>query len=1214
MTTRIKSGLFLLLIVMLTSVTWLYRFQVEDLRHLVEGELTAISQFKAQQIADWKISNLDDASVLQRNLFLKAVEDGFLKNPTTNNLHELADRLDLLAEVQGFTNILLIDSEGKELMRLKQGCLLQFDRLSSYMETAAATRKPVFVDLHNHSDGSPPHTSIIVPLFHDADVNSQLSGFLLMVNNAADFLFPLLDSWPTQSASAETLLVRREGDQAVILNVPRNSSEIGHSLRLPLSAMNEVAVMAAVGRQGYVEGRDYRDAKVAAVLMPVAHTTWSLVVKKDFKEAFAHWPYHVAFPVTLLVFLITLIAVSWLFFWKSEQKAQLEALNQIEQDRRAALEHEALLLRSIIDGIIATDSDGRVILINTAAEQMTGWTEEAANGHRITEVFTLVDVRTGEAQPHLVQEALATNRPICLSLAGHVLLVTKDGQQYHVTFSIAPVDVSANRLGGSILIFRDVSESYRLREAIRQERDLFQLFIDQVPVAIAMFDRQMCYLAASKRYMEDFKLGDRDIIGRSHYEVLPSITGRSEMHQRVLGGVVESAEEDAIRWSDGKTDWVQWAMHPWYESSGEVGGLVFFCEVITARKKAELALEASKDRLNHLLSVSPVVIYSLQADTFTPTWVSPNVVDLLGYTTDEVLQPSWFSTHLYGADQDQMLADSQAFRDANHRVREYRFYCKDGSVRWIRDELRLLHDEQGEPAEIVGAWMDITQRREIEDALERSEATFRTIFEKHSAVKLLIDPSDGRILDANEAAATFYGWPREELQNMNVHDINTLSSEQIAAEMEKVFRNEQVRFKFRHRLADGSARDVEVFCSGIEIQGRMVLHTISQDITRRRQLEEQLRQSQKMESIGLLAGGVAHEFNNMLAVIIGYCQFALDRATADNPLHDDLREILRAANHSAQITRQLLAFAQQQTTETKKFNVNTAVSELLGMLGKLIGEQIELTWHPGNCELPVLMDPTQFNQILINLCLNARDAIASTGTITIATSIGSGQFDACCGAACEFDRYAVLSVSDNGCGMDQATRERIFEPFFTTKDPGKGTGLGLSMVYGSIQQSGGFIDVKSTPGEGTTFTLFLPLTEMNLRPLEAADVPEPTKNGATILLVEDDPSVLRMAQLMITDLGYQVLAVDSPEEAIQLVRSHGDRVDMLVTDMIMPKMNGAELAATLQAVLPGLKVLFISGYAPGGLSIPGNESQEICFLQKPFGIKELESKIWKVLQ
>ena len=510
---------------------------------------------------------------------------------------------------------------------------------------------------------------------------------------------------------------------------------------------------------------------------------------------------------------------------------------------------------------------------------------------------------------------------------------------------------------------------------------------------------------------------------------------------------------------------------------------------------------------------------------------------------------------------------------------------------------------------------EITERKKAEAALEQSEAKFRALFHKHAAIKLLLDPGDGRILDANEAAVAFYGWSREQLRNMHVQDLNTLPPEQTSAELAKASRNEQVCFEFRHRRANGSTRDVAVYSSVIELPGKTLLHATYHDITIQRQLKEQLRQAQKMESIGILAGGVAHEFNNMLAVIIGYGQLAQEKISSDSPLHNDLQEILRAAEHSARVTRQLLAFARQHPSRAEVFDLNSATRDLLNMLRRLIEEQIEMVWQPGPDEMPVLMDPTQFDQILINLCLNARDAIAGTGTIIIATSVAP------CVCAKSTDghsrasgNYAILSICDDGCGMDRFTRERIFEPFFTTKAPGESTGLGLSVVYGTVQQNGGCIEVASTPGEGTTFTLSFPLASDYVAPVEKEEVAEHFARGKTILLVEDDPSVLQMVEHMLCELGYEVLAVDSPREAIQLARSFAGAIDLLVTDMVMPKMNGLELLDALQEDIPDIKVLFISGYVYRSKDIQDDNILGVGFLQKPFTLYDLARKVDSVIR
>jgi len=422
------------------------------------------------------------------------------------------------------------------------------------------------------------------------------------------------------------------------------------------------------------------------------------------------------------------------------------------------------------------------------------------------------------------------------------------------------------------------------------------------------------------------------------------------------------------------------------------------------------------------------------------------------------------------------------------------------------------------------------------ETLRESEEKFRSLFQNHSAVKLIIDPENGNIVEANEAAVKFYGWPAQQLQRMSLYEINTLPPEQIEAEIKKVLAEKSIRFEFCHRLADGSIKDVEVFSSSIDIKGEKFLHSIIHDITEYRKLEGQYRQAQKMEAVGRLAGGVAHDYNNFLSVIIGYSELALHKMGPEDPLCNDLKQILTAAKRSRDITRRLLAFARKEQITPEVLDLNAAVEGLLEILRQLVGEDIDLVWKPGADLWPVLMDSPQFGQVLANFCVNARDAIADVGKITIET--GNATFDdAYCSKQAGLipGDFVFLSVSDDGHGMDKATIDKIFEPFFTTKEAGQGTGLGLATVYGIVRQNNGFINVDSEPGRGSTFTVYLPRY--------AGDIPErygetsrkiQKGKGETLLVVEDNIAILQLAERILTDCNYKVLTASTPSEALRL--------------------------------------------------------------------------------
>jgi two-component system, cell cycle sensor histidine kinase and response regulator CckA len=399
------------------------------------------------------------------------------------------------------------------------------------------------------------------------------------------------------------------------------------------------------------------------------------------------------------------------------------------------------------------------------------------------------------------------------------------------------------------------------------------------------------------------------------------------------------------------------------------------------------------------------------------------------------------------------------------------------------------------------------------------------------------------------------------------------------------------------------------------------LHNIEMDAQRRtaeaqrERLSEQLLQAQKMDSIGRLAGGVAHDFNNLLMGILGYVELAQEEVGDRQPLREFLDEVKKNAERSADLTRQLLAFARRQTIAPKVFDLNDAVSGLLGLLRRLLGEEIDLAWMPGLEVGEVRMDPSQLDQILANLCANARDAIEGVGTLTIETQ--ACTIDAAYGrlhAEAEPGAYVMLAVSDTGCGIPPEVKAHLFEPFFTTKKQGAGTGLGLSTVYGIVKQNKGFINVYSEAGRGTTFKLYLPRTADAVPSAAAAAAATAVPRGTeTILLVEDDEAIRRVTTRYLASLGYTVLSAGAPEEALRLAGSHEGELPLLITDVVMPGMSGRDLSTRLLELRPTIKTLFMSGYTADVIAHQGVLDEDVEFLQKPVPMAELGIKVRELL-
>jgi len=426
------------------------------------------------------------------------------------------------------------------------------------------------------------------------------------------------------------------------------------------------------------------------------------------------------------------------------------------------------------------------------------------------------------------------------------------------------------------------------------------------------------------------------------------------------------------------------------------------------------------------------------------------------------------------------------------------------------------------------------------------------------------------------------------------------------------------RGRMINRRKDGTFYEDDASIAPVrDAAGKIVNYVAAmRDVTHEARLEKQLRQAQKMEAVGRLAGGVAHDFNNLLMGIMGYVELCRNELPLTHPIRHYLDKVADAAKRSVNITRQLLAFARKQDIAPKVMDLNTAVSDMLNPLRQLIGEGISLTWRPGDGVKRVRLDPSQVDQILANLFANARDAIAGVGKIDMETGNSIVDAEYCAGHPDAIPgAYVLLTVSDDGCGMDQETLAQIFEPFFTTKDIGKGTGLGLATVYGIVKQNNGFIDASSEPGKGTTFKIYLPqvATEAAVEPI-ASRAETPKGRGETILVAEDNDSVREICSHFLDGLGYRVLLAETPEAALQIAGRHSGDIDLLLSDVVMPGMDGRQLAERLGSDRPCLKVLFMSGHTADVMAKRGLLPQGINFIAKPFSCDEIGRKVREVLE
>ncbi len=636
---------------------------------------------------------------------------------------------------------------------------------------------------------------------------------------------------------------------------------------------------------------------------------------------------------------------------------------------------------------------------------------------------------------------------------------------------------------------------------------------------------------------------------------------------------------------------------------------------ITERKQAQQALADEAVRRRVLIEQSRDGIVVLNEDGSVYE-VNRSFGELLGYSSEKIL-----CLHLWDWDanwtKDELLQKLRSV-DIEGSIFETRLRCADGTL--IDVEVAANSAVVGGRKLVFCVCRDISQRKQAEQVLLKTQALLNTTERLTRTGGWSYDLEIKKISWTDEVYR-IHGLSKDYDPNDPRRNLSFISPKYQAA----------IDTAFQKAITYGEPYDLElelitpqdkskwVRTSGtaewedgklIRVFGHMT------DVSEKLQLEQQLQQAQKMESVGRLAGGVAHDYNNLLSVILGYSELAMNKVDADSKLHADLMEIFKAGERSRDITRQLLAFARKQTIAPEVLDLNTSVEVMLKILRRLIGEDICLNWKPASEVWPIRIDPSQIDQILANLCVNARDAISGVGEITMETkSVCLG--DDFCLAHTGFrpGEYVSLKVSDNGIGIEADNLDKIFEPFFTTKGSDKGTGLGLAMVYGIVKQNNGFIDVNSEPGKGTTFTLYFPRckVEQSAEDKEQNEVGVKKGKGEKVLLVEDDTSLLRLTANILERLGYSVKVADRPREAIRIAEQLEAPIDLLITDVVMPEINGRDLAKQLNSLFPNLKCLFMSGYTADVISRHGVLDKGLHFIDKPFTQRDLSIIVRKIL-
>lgn len=803
-------------------------------------------------------------------------------------------------------------------------------------------------------------------------------------------------------------------------------------------------------------------------------------------------------------------------------------------------------------------------------------------------------------------------------------LLHADGSQRDILKTVHPITIKGRAC--YLESFIDISDRKQAEATLKENERIFRLLTEKMTDIVWITDMNLktVYVTPSIKTILGFtqeermrQTVDQQLTPESLSYGLDAMMGEFAIEEKGYGDPNRSASLVLEYYhKDGSTRWMETIISGLRNDQGVLMGLHGVSRDITQRKLAEEKLRESQELYTKLVDALPDVIVRTDLEGKI-LFVNDYAFQINGYRRNEIEGQNILQ---YIAPEDQ----EAAFQNLAHMMEgkvvphEYNLLTKDGRRIPFEMNGNILRHADGTPFGVVVVGRNISERKRSESIIKKNEERYRTIFESTATANIIM-AEDTTILMANNHFASLCGYTKQEMEGkmswtvfIHKDDLEKMKTYNRMRRIDPQSVPSAYEFRFINRK--GEMKELFLSVALIPETNESIASLV--DLTDRKQLETQLIQSQKMESVGRLAGGVAHDFNNMLSVIIGNTEMAMKHIQRTNPLYRTLQDVLNAGMRSSDLTRQLLAFARKQTVSPKVLDLNDTVAGMLKMLQRLIGEDIDLGWHPGRKLWKVKIDPSQVDQLLANLMVNARDAIKKTGRINIETSNVTCDEVYCADRAeCVPGDYVVLAVSDNGCGMDKETQANIFEPFFTTKKEGQGTGLGLATVYGIIKQNSGFINVYSEPGQGSTFKIYLPRHMEETAAETDDDQPEPELQGGTetVMLVEDSETVLKLCKAMLETLGYKVLAANGKDQALRLAGDYSGKIDLLLTDVVMPEMNGKELSERILAMKPGLKCLYMSGYTADVIARQGILEEGIHFISKPFSLKDLAAKVRDVL-
>ncbi len=868
------------------------------------------------------------------------------------------------------------------------------------------------------------------------------------------------------------------------------------------------------------------------------------------------------------------------------------------------------LIQTASDCIFLLSQDGKVIEANPSACSILGYSKD--------EILTLdihgIDPNFTTEEFLFFWKDISFNTPMTFETTHQ----RKDG-------SLIPVEVCGQKfiIDNNVFYYgisRNISERKKAEHVLLESERKWRNILVNTPQIGITLDPDAKISFVNIHFLKLTGWEEKEVIGQDWFDMFIPEHARKEVKEVFLTVMKQkdtagfSTFENEILDRHGAPINVSWSNVLTRDTHGNIVDVTCLGVDLTERQRAQKLLHEKEAYMRSIFRAAPTGIGVVHDRVITD--VNDKFCEMLGYSKNELIGQN--SLVVYPSVEEFEKVGQEKYKQIQA--------TGTGTVETVLKQKNGKHinvllsstpiDANDLTAGVTFTALDITENKQAEKRLYDSHQRFLTV------------------LDSIDATIYVADMKTHEILFMNKHMIDSFGRDMTGEICWKAFRKES---KPCLCCTNDTLVDKNNVPTGVAVwndknpiskkwyinhdraiewtDGRLVRLQIATDITDFKKMEEQLRQAHKMESVGRLAGGVAHDFNNMLSIILGNTEMILEDLEDSNPVIQHLHEVQKAAERSADLTRQLLAFARKQTISPKELDLNEAIEGMLGMMRRLIGENINLAWLPKMKLWKTRIDPSQIDQTLANLCVNARDAIEDVGKITIETDNISFDMDYCLGhEGFKPGDYVMVALSDTGCGMDKKTLENLFEPFFTTKGIGEGTGLGLATVYGIVKQNNGFINVYSEVNNGTTFSLYFPRHVGKVPSTENPEVQKIDEIGCeTILLVEDELSIMKMTTMMLERLGYNVVSANSPTEAMKIAGSYPEKIDLLVTDVVMPGMNGRDLAKKMYQLFPDLKCLFMSGYTANVIAHHGVLDYGMQFIQKPFSRQDLSAKVKKVL-